>query len=147
MRLRTRLILLIAVAALGPLGVLGIGATGVASRLLGDTISDRQRRTSDGLALYVDTWLSLQLRLITQQARTFRLGELDDPSLVSFLRLVYTQIPEANITSLVNRAGVDRVGERDVRLLHQARATRACPRGGCRSRASASRSFESASRR
>ena len=109
MRLRTRLILLIAVAALGPLGVLGIGATGVASRLLGDTISDRQGRTSDGLALYVDTWLSLHLRLITQQARTFRLGELDDPSLVSFLRLVYTQIPEANITSLVNRAGGDRV--------------------------------------
>lgn len=109
MRLRTRLILIIAVAALGPLSVLGIGATGVASRLLGDTISDRQGRTSDGLALYVDTWLSLQLRLITQQARTFRLGELDDPSLVGFLRLVYTQIPEANITSLVTRAGVDRV--------------------------------------
>lgn len=109
MRLRTRLVLLVAAAALGPLGLLGVGATSVASRQLADTITDMQGRTADGLALYADTWLSLQLRLLSQQTRAFRLGTLDDATLFSFLRLVYNQVPEVHVASLLTGDGVDRV--------------------------------------
>lgn len=109
MRLRTRLVLLVAAAALGPLVLLGLGATRVASRQIEDAITEMQGRTADGLALYVDTWMSLQLRLIEQQGRAFRLGGLGDDALFGFLRLVYAQVPEAQIVSLMDRAGVDRV--------------------------------------
>lgn len=109
MRLRTRLVLLVAVAAIGPLGLLGLSATFVASRQITGTIADLQGRTADGLALYVDTWLSLQLRLLGQQGRTFRLGGLSDDALFNFLRLVYTAVPEASVVSLLDGGGVDRV--------------------------------------
>ncbi len=109
MRLRTRLVLLVAAAAMGPLGLLGLSATVVAERQLESAISEAQARTVDGLALYVDTWLSLQLRLIGQQGRAFRLGTLSDDALLAFLRLVYTQAPEAQIVALVDGSAADRV--------------------------------------
>lgn len=109
MRLRTRLVLTIALASLGPLGILGVGATGVASDLLSEKVTDLQGRTADGLALFVDTWLSLQVRLLTQQTAAWELGKLDNPYLTGFLQLVYTQVRETTIVALTNRAGIDRV--------------------------------------
>ena len=107
MRLRTRLVLLIGVASLGPLGVLGLGATSVATRLVGERIVDQQARSADALARYADAWMGLQLRLLAQQVRAFRVDALSDQSLLQFVRLIYRQVPEAHIVSLTSPTGVD----------------------------------------
>ncbi|MBK8181012.1 MAG: hypothetical protein IPK67_19420 [Planctomycetes bacterium] len=72
MRLRTRLVLLVATAALGPLGLLGLSATWVASRLLEGTISELQART-EWPGLYVTPGCPAA-RLINQQGRAFAWG-------------------------------------------------------------------------
>lgn len=109
MRLRTRLVLLVAVAALGPLGVLGLGAISVSTSAVRQQVTDLQGRTADGLALYVNTWLDLQLRLLSQQTRSFRLESLDERSQLQLLRLIYTQLPELTIVSLTDGQGMERV--------------------------------------
>jgi len=106
-RLRTRLVLFIAAATLGPLALLGVGATQVATRQVLERSSEVQARTAEGLALYADTWLSLQIAALKQQAAAFPVAKLDDSDRLQFLRLVYRQSPHAQIVTLTDLSGAD----------------------------------------
>ncbi|RME29399.1 MAG: sensor histidine kinase [Deltaproteobacteria bacterium] len=107
MRLRTRFVLLIALAALGPVGLVGFVANHVSSRLVRAKVDEVQTRTVQALARFTDSWVDLQLRLLARQVVTFPLGELSDEERVGLLKLVYSQTPGAHIVSLVDEQGVD----------------------------------------
>jgi len=106
-RLRTRFVLLIAVAALGPVALVGFVANHVSSRLVRSKVNEVQTRTALALAEFTDSWVDLQLRLLARQAVTFPLGELSDDERAGLLKLVYSQTPGAHIVSLVDDEGVD----------------------------------------
>ncbi len=108
MRLRTRLMLLTAVAAVGPIGILGLGATQVSAELMTETVTDSQARSADELASHVDLWLTMELRGLSQQVRAFRLDQLRDSDLVNFQRLIFQQASGANIVSIISQKGEDR---------------------------------------
>ena len=77
MRLGARLVLFIALASLVPLGLLGLGAIQASSKRMMEEVGERQGTAVDGLAVYVETWLGLQFRLLSQQSRVFDLRTLD----------------------------------------------------------------------
>jgi two-component system NtrC family sensor kinase len=106
-RLRTRLMLLTAVAAVGPIAVLGIAATRVSAELMTDTVTDSQGRSADELASHVDMWLTLELHGLAKQVRAFRVDQLRDSDLVSLQRLIYQQSASANIVSIISPTGQD----------------------------------------
>ena len=107
MRLRDRLVLLIAIASLGPLALVGVGATQVSSRLMVLEVAALQARTAGALATDVDTWLSSRLDILRGQVGAFELGQLDAQVAEGFTRLVYQQTRAAQIVALVDKDGVD----------------------------------------
>ena len=100
MRLRDRLVLSISVAALLPVALLGLAAVEISTRRLDARVAALQARTADGLAIFVETWLSSRVRLIEQQSRALPVHQLDDRGRGAFLRLVYRQVPEATAVGL-----------------------------------------------
>jgi two-component system NtrC family sensor kinase len=106
-RLRTRLMLVMAMATVGPIAVLGVGTIQVSADLMTDAVTDSQARTADELASHVDLWLTLELQALSQQARAFRLDQLRDSDLVSFQRLIFQQSADANIVSIIGATGQD----------------------------------------
>lgn len=110
MRLRTRFVLLIALAALGPLALLGGVAINVSTSQVVAKITEVQARTADVLADHVGSWVDLQLRLFARQVSTFDyLAAGQDNERAAFLALVYGQNPSAQIVSLVDSAGTSLV--------------------------------------
>ena len=107
MRLRARLVLMIAAAALLPIGVLGVAAVEISTSRLDERVSALQARSADGLSIFVETWLSARLRLMRQQVTTFGLADLDGAGKSGFLRLVYRQVPEAGMVTLTTLDGDD----------------------------------------
>ena len=105
MRLRDRLVLSISVAALLPVALLGLAAVEISTRRLDARVAALQARTADGLAIFVETWLSSRVRLIEQQARALPVHQLDDRGRGAFLRLVYRQVPEATAVGLIGPDG------------------------------------------
>ena len=108
MRLSARLSLLIAITALGPLMLLGVGATRIGSQQMIIQVSEMQASTVDGLALSVDTWLSDRLELLQQELVLFDLENLDEANQTGFLRLVHRSVPAIHIVSLLSPQGVER---------------------------------------
>ena len=108
MRLSVRLSLLIAIAALGPLVLLSLGATRIGSQQVLTQVSEMQASTVDGLALSVDTWLADRLELLEQELSLFDLEGLDDANRAGFLQLVHRSVPAIHIVSLLTPAGVER---------------------------------------
>lgn len=109
MRLSARLTLLIAIAALGPLMLLGVGATRIGSQQMTIQVSEMQASTVDGLALSVDTWLSDRLELLQQELMLFDLESLDAANQTGFLQLVHRSVPAIHIVSLLSADGVERI--------------------------------------
>ncbi len=107
MRLSARLSLLIAIAALGPLGLLSLGTSRIGSRQMLTQVSEMQASTVDGLALSVDTWLSDRLELLQQELSLFDLDHLDDANLAGFLQLVHRSVPAIHIVSLLSPEGIE----------------------------------------
>ena len=105
MRLRTRFVLLIALAALGPLALLGGVAIKVSTVRVVAKVTEVQVRTAQALAEHVGSWVDLQLRLLARQVGTFDVAALQDDERAAFLRLVYRQNPAVQIVSLTDSAG------------------------------------------
>ena len=108
MRLRTRFVLLIALAALGPLALLGGVAIRVSTTRVVAKVAEVQARTADALADHVGSWLDVQLGLVARQVATFDLADLQDEERAGFLRLVYQQNPQVQIVALVDELGQER---------------------------------------
>ena len=109
MELRTRLILYISIAALVPLGFLGLGAIKIATRSMEERSSELEARTADALGIYTETWLDLQLRLLEQQVGTFDAATLEPTYWPGYLRLIYQQSPETQVVCLTDQQRVERV--------------------------------------
>lgn len=107
MRLRARLVLIVAVAALVPIAVLGLGAAQLASQELEARVDAGQGRDAEGLALYAGTWLDAQLDLLALQVRSVPVAALPDDARTRFLQLVYQQTAAAGIVTLTDREGAD----------------------------------------
>lgn len=107
MRLSARLSLLIAVASLGPLLLLSLGASRVGSQQMLVQVSEMQASTVDGLALSVDTWLSDRLELLQQELSLFDVERLDAANQAGFLQLVHGSMPAIHIVSLLSADGVE----------------------------------------
>jgi len=107
-RLRTRFVLLIALAALGPLALLGGVAIRVSTTRVVAKVAEVQARTADALADHVGSWLDVQIGLVARQVATFDLASLRDQERAGFLRLVYQQNPGVQIVSLVDDLGQER---------------------------------------
>ncbi len=99
--------LLIGVAAIGPLTMLGIGAARVSQARLKEEVTASQARTVDQIAHYIDLWLTLELRMLSQQAQSFDLGQLDDRNMARFQRMVFQQASSAQIVSMINMDGAE----------------------------------------
>jgi two-component system NtrC family sensor kinase len=99
--------ILIGVAAIGPLTMLGIGAARVSESRLKDEVTSSQARTVDQIAQYIDLWMTLELRMLNQQSKTFDLGHLGDRDLARFQRLVFQQASSAQIVGVINREGAE----------------------------------------
>ncbi len=107
LRLRTRLMLLIAAAALVPLGILGFGATEVSTQRMTDKVANSQARAADELAVLIMTGLTRESRIFAQQVEAFDLRNFDDRTMEGFQRLVFRQSGTVNIVSVVNLEGVE----------------------------------------
>ena len=107
MRLRTRLIILIGAAAVIPLGILGIGAINVSVESLTQKAADSQARSADQMASEVDLWLQFQLVQIAEQVDAFQLDKLNDRKLGGFQQLVFRQLSDVHIVTLVNASGAE----------------------------------------
>lgn len=105
MRLRTRFVLLIALAALGPLALLGGVAIKVSTVRVVAKVTEVQVRTAQALAEHVGSWVDLQTRLLARQVSTFDVATLQDDERAALLRLVYRQNPAVQIVSLTDSAG------------------------------------------
>jgi two-component system NtrC family sensor kinase len=99
--------LLIAAAALVPLGILGIGATEVSTQRMTDKVANSQARAADELAVLVVTGLTRESRIFAQQVEAFDLKSFDDRTMEGFQRLVFRQSGTVNIVSVVNVKGVE----------------------------------------
>jgi two-component system, NtrC family, sensor kinase len=106
-RLWLRLVLLIAVAALAPLVVLGLGAAQISTRAVVERVSEMQGRTATGLAESVDLWTRERVDQLARQATSFHVDALDDAGRTQFLRLLYRQTEDARMVLLVDRRGLD----------------------------------------
>ena len=107
MRLRTLLILGSAAAALPPLLLLGYAATEVATRAITDSVVDLHAQQADNLASYADTWFTGRAHAVALLREAFPIEDLSHEGQVGFERLVYNQLPEVNVVSLVNSQGAD----------------------------------------
>lgn len=107
MRLRTRFILLITLAALLPLGVLGVVAVRVSSVRVVAKVAEVQVRTAEALAQQTATWIALQQELLGRQVSSFDLAALQDAERAAFLRLVYHQNASTRIAALLDSKGTD----------------------------------------
>lgn len=108
MRLRTRFVLLIALAALVPLALLGGVAIKVSTARIVAKVTEVQVRTADALSDHVAGWIDLQLQLIARQVSTLDyLATGQSPERSAFLRLVYSQNPAVQIAALVDSKGTD----------------------------------------
>ena len=105
MRLIPRLALVIGVAFLVPIAALGYGVQHAATIQVGEEVSEKQSQFVDGMALYVQTWLESDVRLVKQLARSFALDELAAAEQRGFLRLVLQQVPGARLAALVDEQG------------------------------------------
>jgi len=106
-RLRTLLILGSAAAALPPLLLLGYAATEVATRSVTDKVVDLHAQQADNLASFVDGWFTGRAHAVSLLREAFPIEDLSHEGQVGFERLVYNQLPEVNIVSLVTREGAD----------------------------------------
>lgn len=107
MRLRTLLILGSAAAALPPLLLLGYAATEVATRAITDKVVELHAQQADNLASFVDGWFTGRAHAVSLLREAFPIEDLSHEGQVGFERLVYNQLPEVNVVSLVNREGAD----------------------------------------
>jgi two-component system NtrC family sensor kinase len=107
LRLRTLLILGSVAAALPPLLLLGYAATEVATRAITDSVVDLHAQQADNLASYADTWFTGRTHAVSLLREAFPIEDLSHEGQVGFERLVYNQLPEVNIVSLVNTQGAD----------------------------------------
>ena len=105
MRLIPRLALVIGVAFLVPIAALGYGVQHAAAIQVGEEVSEKQSQFVDGMALYVQTWLESDVRLVKQLARSFALDDLAAPEQRGFVRLVLQQVPGARLAALVEDSG------------------------------------------
>ena len=107
MRLRTLLVLGSAAAALPPLLLLGYAATEVATRSITGKVVELHAQQADNLASYADSWFAGRTHAVTLLRESFPLEDLSHQGQVGFERLVYNQLPEVNVVSLVNHLGAD----------------------------------------
>ncbi len=107
MRLRTLLILGSAAAALPPLLLLGYAATEVATRAITGKVALLHAQQADSLASYADSWLTGRAHAVSLLREAFPIEDLSHQGQVGFERLVYNQLPEVNIVSLVTPEGAD----------------------------------------
>ena len=107
MRLRTRLIILIGAAAVIPLGILGLGAINVSVDRLTRKAADSQARSADQMASEIDLWLQFQVVQVADQVDAFQLSKLNDRKLQGFQQLVFQQLSDVHIVSLVNEEGAE----------------------------------------
>ncbi|MDP6934227.1 MAG: histidine kinase dimerization/phospho-acceptor domain-containing protein, partial [Myxococcota bacterium] len=107
MRLRSRLVIVILVASLPPLTILGYGAINTATEEVSRHVKQRQGDKGQSMAVLADTWMDLQLRSLVEQVSLFDLRDLEDEKLAGFLKLVFRQVPEVHIASIINREGID----------------------------------------
>jgi two-component system NtrC family sensor kinase len=106
-RLRTLLILGSAAAALPPLLLLGFAATEVATDAITDSVVALHAQQADNLASFVDTWVTGRAHAVALLREAFPIEDLSHEGQVGFERLVYNQLPEVNIVSLVTIEGAD----------------------------------------
>jgi two-component system NtrC family sensor kinase len=106
-RLRTLLILGTAAAALPPLLLLGFAATEEATKAITGRVVALHAQQADNLAGYADTWISGRTHAVSLLREAFPIEDLSSEGQVGFERLVYNQIPEVNIVSLVTPQGID----------------------------------------
>ncbi len=106
MRLAAQLVLYISMAAVLPLAVLGAGAATVASRHVLEKTADLQGRTAEAVAVYVDTWMELQVQLLQQQVRTLPVERLSPEAREVVPRLIVEQSSAVDVAMLVSSAGV-----------------------------------------
>ncbi len=109
MRLRTLHVLGITGAALPPLLLLGVAATGAATEALMGRVVRSQIESAGNFATFVDTWMTGQLLGLGLLRSTFRLADLDGAERVGFARVVYNQFDDVNIVSLLSPDGEDLV--------------------------------------
>jgi signal transduction histidine kinase len=99
--------ILIGVAAIGPLSMLSVGAARVSQERLKDEVTASQARTVDQIANYIDLWMTLELRMLDQQTQAFDLGHLGDRNMARFQRLVFQQASSAQIVGVINQEGAE----------------------------------------
>ncbi len=107
MRLRTLLVMGSAAAALPPLLLLGVAATEVATDAITTNVVKLHAQKADNLATFVDTWFTGRAHALMLLRQAFPLEDLSHEEQVGFERLVYNQLDEINIVSLVSSRGVD----------------------------------------
>ncbi len=107
MRLRTLMILGSAAAALPPLLLLGYAATEVATSAITDKVVDLHAQQAYNLASYVDSWFTGRAHAVSLLREAFPIENLSHEGQVGFERLVYNQLPEVNVVSLVTKGGAD----------------------------------------
>lgn len=105
MRLRTRLTLLIAVAALVPLLFTAFAATRIADSYTLSQSKELYSKRADALALYTLTWFDSHLKGLSMAARLFDVGSLSPEEQEGLLHFSYRQFNSVNVALVVDTQG------------------------------------------
>ncbi|MCB9746408.1 MAG: HAMP domain-containing histidine kinase [Alphaproteobacteria bacterium] len=105
MRLHVRLILLIGLSTLIPLGVTGFAASQIASQAQVAQAQALHRRQATGLATFVATWLEDRVRGLALSVSLWDVSALDDAKLQGLQSLLYGQFEAVNVVSVVDAEG------------------------------------------
>ena len=105
MRLRYRLTLLIAVAALVPLLFTAFAATRIADSYNLRQSKELYSKRADALALYTLTWFDSHLKGLSMAARLFDVGGLNSKHQEGLLHFSYRQFNAVNVALVVDTQG------------------------------------------
>jgi two-component system NtrC family sensor kinase len=105
MRLQVRFVLYIGLASLVPLALAGLGATELSSAALLSRVAAMQGGAADAVAVQVDTWVGLHLRILEQQARAVPALELSPAARERWVDLLLRQSPELLAVGLQDATG------------------------------------------
>lgn len=101
------LLFAIALAAIPPFLLFGVGATKIAQDSITKRVRELHVQKADNLATFVDIWLSGQIQSLELLTRHWKLSSLTDQELLGFQRLIYQQFDDINIVSVFGKDGVE----------------------------------------
>src|SRR2546430_4466227 len=109
MRLAPKLVLFMVAVAGVPLGLAGVNAITLSRRVTTDQVHESHLRLAENLAASVQDFVLEQVQSLSTASHTFRFSDLDRVARRDALKVLFFQMPSADLLTLVDGHGNDLV--------------------------------------